>query len=50
MFGFFFNESLPSDKQFCNMEYFSMKSSLRFWELRFKKSFMTPDIVYIPIN
>ena len=27
-----------------------MNSSLRFFKPRFKKSHMTPDIVYVPIN
>ena len=31
-------------------EYFSMNSSLIFWELQFSKSHTTPDVVYVPIN
>ena len=27
-----------------------MKSSLRFWELQFLKSHMTPDVAHFPIN
>ena len=39
-----------SDRWFCNIEYFSMNLSLPFWKPRFPKSYVTSDMVYVPIN